>query len=335
VKYFKDSDPIVECVPNFSEGRDNTVIDRIKSSIESVNHVRILHTDIGFDANRTVITMAGHPDAIVEAAFNAIATASNEIDMRQHQGEHPRMGAIDVCPLIPLRNISMEAVIELSLHLGERVGRELEIPVFLYEDSASCKERRNLSYLRKGEYESIPDKIGKKEWHPDFGPTNFNEQSGMTAIGARPILIAYNVNLHSKDVQLAKEIAGRIRESGYWKNGIRIKGKLEGVKAIGWYMDSYGCAQVSTNITDIEKTGIEMVYESVKEEASRLGTKVSGSELIGLIPQDILVNAGRFYGSTTFHDNDESNLIKLAVSQLGLDCLSLFASKDKIIEFRL
>ncbi|MCP4122242.1 MAG: glutamate formimidoyltransferase [Bacteroidetes bacterium] len=335
MKYFKDSDPIVECVPNFSEGRNHAVIDRIKSSIESVNHVRILHTDIGYDANRTVITMAGHPDAIVEAAFHAMATASNEIDMRQHQGEHPRMGATDVCPLIPLRNISMKAVIELSLKLGEQVGRELGIPVYLYEQSARSKKRMNLSDLRKGEYESIPDKIGKQEWHPDFGPTDFNEHSGMTAIGARPILIAYNVNLHTKDVHLAKLIARRIRESGYLENGVRIKGKLEGVKAIGWYMDSYGCAQVSTNITNIEKTGIEVVYESVKEEASRLGIKVTGSELIGLIPQDILVNAGLFYSSTTFHNSTKISLIELSINKLGLNSLSSFASEDKIIEFRL
>jgi len=325
----------VECIPNFSEGRDEGVILAIKASIESVQGVYILHTDIGFDANRTVITFAGHPKAVISAAFNAISTAAELIDMRKHHGEHPRMGATDVCPLVPLRNISMEEVIQLSIELAEQVGNKLGIPVYLYERSVQIPERKNLAFLRKGEYEFIPEKITQPEWKPDFGPVRFNDRSGMTALGARPILIAYNVNLNTTDIQIAKLIAGRIRESGIRNNGERKPRKLKGVKAIGWYMEEYGCAQVSTNITDIEATPIEAVYEAVRQEAQLLNYDVRGSELIGMIPERILINAGCFYGSTTFHETNKSTHIKLAINNLGLNSLSIFVAKDKIIENQL
>ncbi|MEZ5008545.1 MAG: glutamate formimidoyltransferase [Chitinophagales bacterium] len=332
MQFFKDSDQLVECIPNFSEGRDKNVIKKIVEAIQSVSDTKILHVDMGFDANRTVITFVSKSATIVEAAYQAIKAAAENIDMSIQQGEHPRMGATDVCPLVPLHNISMESTIDLSKSLAKRVGSELKIPVYLYERSATTFERSNLAYLRKGEYESIPKKIKDKNWQPDYGPFTFNKKSGMTAIGARNFLIAYNINLKTTDVTIAKKIAAQIRESGSIKNGMRQPGKFKGLKAIGWMMASYNYAQVSTNIVDINSAPIHEVFETVKSLAKLYGTSVNGSELIGLIPQQILVNAGQFYSSTMFHKGHIEKLIDLSINNLGLDYSSNFISSERIIE---
>lgn len=335
MKFFKDNDQLIECIPNFSEGRDKKVIQLIANAIESVDDVRLLHRDIGYDANRTVFTFAGKPQAVIEAAFKAIKTATENIDMSKQVGEHPRMGAIDVCPLVPLRNISMEEVIDCSKQLGEKVGKELSIPVFLYEKSATQIERSNLAFLRKGEYEGIEKKFEDQNWKPDYGPFEFNKKSGITAIGVRDFLIAYNINLNTKDVGIAKQIASQIRESGFVKKGIRKHGQFKGLKAIGWYMDEYNCAQVSTNIVDVNSAPIHLVFEAIKSMANEFGIEVNGSELIGLIPEEILLNAGQFYSSTTFHNNDKKSLINLSINNLGLNTLSNFTSKGRILEYLL
>jgi len=334
MKYFKDSDELVECIPNFSEGRDKKVIQAIADAIESIDNVRLLHLDAGFDANRTVITFAGKPAAVVEAAFKAIQVASEMIDMSKHKGAHPRMGATDVCPLVPLKNISMTSVNHLAHQLGNLVGNQLNIPVYLNEQSASQPKRANLAYLRKGEYESIPKKIKSSEWIPDYGPTIFNANSGMTAIGARDFLIAYNINLNTTDVAIAKHIAEQVRESGFFKNGVKIFGQhaIKGLKAIGWLMPSYDCAQVSTNITNIKTAPIHQVFETIKSEAKRLGVSVTGSELIGLIPEQILIDAGLFYSSTAFHECNKNNLIDLSINNLALNTLSNFTNEERILE---
>jgi glutamate formiminotransferase/formiminotetrahydrofolate cyclodeaminase len=337
MKYFKDSDELVECIPNFSEGRDKKVIQAIADAIESTEQVRLLHLDSGFDANRTVMTFAGNPTAVIEAAFKAIQVAAETIDMSKHKGAHPRMGATDVCPLVPLRNISMTSVNHLAHQLGNLVGNQLNIPVYMYEKSATQPKRSNLAYLRKGEYEAIEKKMNSAEWIPDYGPKSMNVASGMTAIGARDFLIAYNINLNTSDVAVAKHIAEQVRESGFIENGIKMIGhhQIKGLKAIGWLMPSYGCAQVSTNITNIKTAPIHQVFETIKSEANRLGVSVNGSELIGLIPEQILVDAGRFYSSTQFHDENKNNLINLSINNLGLNTLSEFKSESRILEMLL
>lgn len=332
MKYFKDSDELVECIPNFSEGRDKKTIQAIADAIEKTPDVRLLHLDSGYDANRTVITFAGKPTAIVEAAFNGIKIASERIDMAKQKGAHPRMGATDVCPLVPLQNITMKSVDNLAHQLAKLVGENCNIPIYLYEHSATLPERQNLAYLRKGEYENIPKKITQEKWKPDYGPAIFNSKSGMTAIGARDFLIAYNINLTTSDVSIAKQIAGIVRESGFIKNGQKTEGKIKGLKAIGWMMESYHCAQVSTNITNLNLAPIHEVFEAVKLEARKLGVDVNGSELIGLIPERILLKAGQFYSSTTFHKDNKKELINLATSNLGLNTLSNFISSDRILE---
>lgn len=310
---FQAEDPILECVPNFSEGRDPAVIEAIAASIRSVSGVRLLHTDAGYDANRTVYTFAGLPEAVCEAAYQAIKTAAGLIDMRRHQGAHPRMGACDVCPLIPVRNISVDETVTLSRNLGQRIG-ELGIPVYLYENSAARPERRSLAYLRKGEYEAIPDKISRPEWTPDFGPSVFHETFGMMALGARPFLIAYNVNLNTDNVAVAQAIAVRVRESG---NGQR-PGLLKNVRAIGWYMDEYRCAQVSCNLTDFEITPLKTLFDTITFAARELGTDTAGSELIGLIPERALL--------------DGFSTAEAAVTHLGLNSVTPFDANERILE---
>lgn len=310
---FHPTDPILECVPNFSEGRDQSVIDEIAHAIKSVADVRLLHTDIGYDANRTVYTFAGKPDAVAEAAYRSIRKASEIIDMRYHHGEHPRMGACDVCPLIPIRNLRMEEAIVLSKELGKRVG-ELGIPVYLYEYSATRRERKNLAYLRKGEYENIAEKIKSQDWKPDYGPQEFNPTFGMMALGARKFLIAYNVNLKTKDEDIAKKIAARIRESGTGKE----KGLLPSVKAIGWFMKEFHRAQVSCNIIDFEVTSVKKLFDTVRNLAREYGTDTHGSELIGMIPEKALT-AG-------FSSAEE------AIHHLGLNMLEHFDTDQRILE---
>lgn len=329
---------IIECIPNFSEGRDKTIIDSIVNVINSVDQVAVLHTDIGYDANRTVITFAGTPEMVIEAAFHAIKKAAELIDMQQQQGEHPRMGATDVCPLVPVKGISMKETILLSEKLAKRVGEELGIQVYLYEQSAKVAPRRSLANCRKGEYEGMPTKITTPNWKPDYGPDEFNKKSGITAIGARKFLIAYNINLDTKEIKIVKKIAGIVRESGYMddqKN--QINGLLKKVRAIGWYMNEYEMAQISTNLIDIDTTPIHTVFDTIKNTAHKFNTTVKGSELIGLIPLSAILEAGKFYISNNDlnHRNSELELINCAIENLGLNQLSEFNPNERILEYSL
>ncbi len=340
---------LVECVPNFSEGRDKGKLDEIKKAIESVKGVKLLDIDPGEATNRTVFTFVGDPESIKEAAFRAIKRASEIIDMREHKGEHPRLGATDVVPFVPLEGVTMEDCVQIAKELGERVGRELNIPVYLYEEAAATPERKSLSYVRKGEYEALPEKL--KELKPDFGPDEYNEKiakTGATIIGAREFLIAYNVNLNTKDKKLANEIALNIRENGRLKrdangkvvkdsNGksLRVPGTLKAVRAIGWYIDEYGIAQISINLLNYKITPLWKVYEEVREQAEKLGLLVTGSEVVGLIPKEAIYEAGKYYlkkqGKTT--GVPEKEIIDIAVKSLGLDSVSPFNPDEKIIEY--
>lgn len=317
---FLTSDQLIECVPNFSEGRNQQTIDAIAASISSSAEVKLMNVDIGLDANRTVYTFAGKPQAVLEAAYQAIKTASERIDMRVHKGEHPRMGACDVCPLIALQNISMDEVVELSRQLGKRVA-DLGIPVYLYEYSATQAQRKNLAYLRKGEYEAIEEKIKLAEWKPDFGEQQFNPKFGMMALGARKFLIAYNINLKTKDESIAKDIAKRIREIRTKNDGTYLSDLFQHVKAIGWFMDEFDCAQVSTNITDIEASPIVEVFTEIKKMAKEKGVETNGSELIGLIPQKALQH--------------EIMQLDEAIEYLGLNAVKPFSKEKNIIEYNL
>lgn len=326
---------LLECVPNFSEGRNTDAIRSIATSIKGVPEVKLLHVDIGASANRTVITFAGHPDHVVEAAFQAIKTAADQIDMRRHQGEHPRIGSTDVCPLIPICGITMEEVITLSIALAQRVHQELSIPVYLYEYTAHSEERKNLASIRSGEYEGLKEKMKLPQWKPDFGEV-FNPKTGATVIGARNFLVAYNINLNTKDVDIAKNIASELRESGglirYNGQRIRVKGKLKQVKAIGWYIDDYKIAQVSTNVVNYSVTGIAQVFMTTKEIARKYGVTISGSELIGLIPKQALIDAGKFFFPK---ETREEVLLGTAVKQLGLDSFQPFEIKKRVLEYLL
>lgn len=317
---FLPSDQLIECVPNFSEGRNQQTIDAIAAAISSVVDIKLMNIDAGWDANRTVYTFAGKPQAILEAAFQAIKTASERIDMRVHKGEHPRMGACDVCPLIPLQNITMDEVVELSGQLGKRVG-DLGIPVYLYEYSATQEQRKNLAYLRKGAYEGIEEKIKLTEWKPDFGEQQFNPKFGMMALGARKFLIAYNINLKTTDESIAKDIAKRIREIRNKNDGTYLSDLFQHVKAIGWFMEEFDCAQVSTNITDIEASPIVEVFTEIKKMAKEHGVETNGSELIGLIPQKAL--------------RHEIMQLDEAIEYLGLNAVKSFSKDKNIIEHNL
>jgi glutamate formiminotransferase/formiminotetrahydrofolate cyclodeaminase len=317
---FTSTEPLIECVPNFSEGKNIVIINAIGNVIENLPGVKLMHTDIGFDAHRTVSTFAGKPHDVVEAAFEAIKTAQELIDMRKHKGVHPRMGACDVCPLIPLRNISMQEVVELSKILGQRVG-ELGIPVYLYEYSATSSARKNLTYLRKGEYEEIISKVQLVEWKPDFGPHAFNAQFGMMALGARNFLLAYNINLKTKDVAVAKKIAHLIRTTRERNDDSYESNLFQHVKAIGWWMEEYQCVQVSTNITDINASPVLEVFNAIRNMAKDLGVETNGSELIGLIPEKALINSKM--------NIDDS------IAYLGLNSVDNFNKTDRIIEYNL
>ena len=329
--------PIIECVPNFSEGRDPKVIDQITKAISNIEHVKLLHVDVGHGANRTVITFAGPAPAVVEAAYLAIQVASERIDMRQHSGTHPRMGATDVCPLIPISNISLEETVKYAYQLGERVGCELGIPIYMYEANASKPHRKNLAKIRSGEYEGLAKKMQQALWISDYGPTTFNAKSGATVIGARNFLIAYNVNLNTDSVEIANKIAQKVRTSGYLQtlsNGekVRVPGKCPGLKAIGWYIQEYGFAQVSMNLVDIQKTGMHHAFEACKIEAKKLGVEVIGSELIGLVPLKALTEAGHYYLKP---EAPEEVLINAAIQNLGLNQIQVFNPRERIIEYKL
>jgi glutamate formiminotransferase / formiminotetrahydrofolate cyclodeaminase len=341
---------LIECVPNFSEGRDEKIVQQIADAIRSVDRVKLLNVDPGKATNRTVMTLVGEPDAVVEAAFKGIEIAAQLIDMSKHKGEHPRMGATDVCPFIPIANISMEETAAWSKKLAERVGNELNIPVYLYEEAQSNKERSNLSIIRAGEYEGFFKKISEPQWKPDFGPAEFPAKTGATVIGAREFLIAYNVNLNTKSVKRANSVAFDIREAGRVKvddkgkkvldasgNEIRIPGTLKGVKAIGWYIDEYGIAQVSINITKFRETPLHIVFQECYESAYRRGQRVTGSELVGLVPLSSMLDAGRYFlkkQKLSAGVSDEE-LIHIAVKSMGLDELGSFNPQERIIEYQL
>ncbi len=335
---------IVECVPNFSEGRDLRVINAIAGAIAEVQDVKLLNVEPDRDYHRTVVTFVGSPDGVVEAAFRATGRAAELIDMTVHFGEHPRIGATDVVPFVPVSGITMEECVRLAHRFGKKVGEELRIPVYLYEEAATRPERKNLSTVRKGGYEGLKAKLTDPEWAPDYGPAEFNARSGATVAGARMFLIAYNVNLDTSDVKLANEIALRIRESGRLKKDaegktvvdergakVSIPGSLRAVKAMGVLLESHNIAQVSINLVNFHVTPPHIAFEEVRGEAGRLGVKVTGSELVGLTPKEALLMAAAFYGA----EGDERTLLKAAVSHLGLADLAPFDPEKKIIEFQL
>ncbi len=347
--------PLIECVPNISEGNDLPIIGRIVDSIESVEGIKVLNIDSGKAANRTVLTFIGEPEAVCEAAFRMVKKASELIDMSKHSGEHPRFGAVDVLPLVPIRNISMERVVELSRKLGKRIGDELGIPGYFYEYSSMEEKRSNLASCRAGEYEGLPQKLTNPAWKPDFGPAQFTEtarKSGAIALGARNILIAYNVNLNTKSTRTANSIAFDIREKGRIKrlgdpiageivrdfdgNPVYIPGLLKGVKGLGWYIEDFGKAQVSYNITNISETPLHKVFELTCERAEAYGTKVTGSELVGMIPLRVLLDAGTYFLKKQELNSDisEKEIVSFAVKSLGLDELEPFDAEKRIIEYQ-
>src|SRR6059036_3809409 len=344
---------LIECVPNFSEGRDQNVIRQISDAIKSVDGVSLLDVDPGASTNRTVVTFVGNPEAAVEAAFRGIKKAAELIDMRKHKGAHPRMGASDVCPFIPVSNVSWEEAIECAMHLGKRVGEELKIPVYLYEKAAKDRSRSNLAVIRAGEYEGFSEKIRQPEWKPDFGLAKLNEKAGATAIGAREFLVAYNVNLNTKSVRRANSVAFDVREQGRFKTEdgtpsgkkvldakgepVRVPGMLKHVKAIGWFVKEYGIAQVSMNLTNIEETPLHAAFDACLEAASKRGLRVTGSEIVGMVPQECLTDAGRYFlrKQKWSEGVSEEELIDIAIRSMGLSELKHFDPKEKVIELKI
>jgi len=345
-----DQPQIIECVPNFSEGRDMTIIKQITDEIEKVEGVRLLDVDPGKATNRTVVTFVGYPSAVIEAAYQAIKKAAEIIDMTKHSGEHPRMGATDVCPLIPISGISMEETAAYAHKLGKRVGETLAIPVFMYESAATKSERQNLTTIRTGEYEGLAAKLNDLKWYPDYGTNTFNEKAGATVIGARDFLVAYNVNLNTKSVRRANSVAFDVRENGRLKtdekgknvldtNGepIRIPGACKSVKAIGWYIEEYGIAQISMNLTNIKETPLHLAFDECCKSAQTRGLRVTGSELVGLVPKSVLIDAGKHFLRQQKRSVgvSEIELIHIAVRTLGLNEFSPFDPSKKVIEFLL
>jgi len=344
---------LIECVPNFSEGRDLDVIRQITGAIESMDGVALLDVDPGATTNRTVVTFVGSPEGAVEAAFRAIQKAAEVIDMRKHKGAHPRMGATDVCPFVPVSNVSWEEAIACAHKLARRVGDELNIPVYLYERAAKNKSRLNLSVIRAGEYEGFFEKIKDPVWKPDFGPVVFNEKSGATVIGARDFLVAYNVNLNTKAVRRANSVAFDVREQGRIKTEdgtpsgkpvldakgrpAHIPGMLKHVKAIGWFVEEYGIAQVSMNLTNIEETPLHAAFDACAEAASKRGLRATGSEIVGMVPKKCLMDAGRYFLRKQKWSEGvaEEELIDIAIRSMGLSELKPFDPKEKVIEFKI
>jgi len=347
---------LIECVPNISEGRDLAKINEIAKQVETVEGVKLLDVDPGKATNRTVITFVGEPEQVIEAAYRLIKKAKELIDMRSHSGEHPRFGATDVCPLVPIANITMEETAEYARKLGKKVGEELHIPVYFYENAATEEKRRNLANVRAGEYEGLADKLTNPEWQPDFGPAEFNDevaQSGAVAISARDFLVAYNINLNTTSTRRANAIAFDIREAGRIKrtgnpitgkkvldeNGkpVRIPGKFKGVKGIGWFIEEYGIAQVSYNITDIKAAPVHLVFDESVKAADKRGVRVTGSEIIGLVPKQVMLDAADYFlrKQNRSLGISEKEKIKIAVKSLGADDLKPFNPKEKIIEYLL
>lgn len=345
---------LIECVPNFSEGRDLSVIRQITDEIERIDGVKLLNVDPGYSTNRTVVTFAGEPSEVVEAAFQAVKKAQETIDMRRHKGDHPRFGATDVLPLVPISGVTMDEAVEYARQLGRRIGDELGIPVYLYENAASEEKRRNLANCREGEYEGLKDKVCGVAWKPDFGPAEFNEsvaRSGAVAVGARDFLIAVNFNLNTTSTRRANAIAFDVREKGRVKregnpitgeiirdeNGepVMLPGTLKGTKAIGWYIAEYGVAQVSMNITNLSQTPLHVAFEEVSEKARARGVRVTGMEIVGLVPKSAVIDAGKFYLAKQNRSLGvtEAEIIKIAIKSMGLDDLKPFDPQEKIIEY--
>jgi len=345
---------LIECVPNISEGNDTKKINEIANIVETVDGVSLLNVDPGKATNRTVITFVGEPKNVIEAAFLLIKKAKELIDMSKHSGEHPRMGATDVCPLVPISNISMDEVTKYARELAKRVGHELEIPVYCYENAAFKNERKNLANCRSGEYEGLKKKFEDKNWKPDFGPSVFNDsvkKSGATAISARDFLVAYNVNLNTTSTRKANAVAFDIREAGRIKregnkitgkvindkngNPLRTPGLFKSVKGIGWFIDEYGIAQISYNLTDINISPLHEVFDKTCQQATKRGLRVTGSELVGLVPKSVLVDAGKFFLKKQKRSLgiSEKEIIKIAVKSLGLDELTPFNVNERVIEY--
>jgi glutamate formiminotransferase/formiminotetrahydrofolate cyclodeaminase len=344
---------IIECIPNFSEGIDLKIIKQITTEIEGVEGVSLLDVDRGKATNRTVVTFVGNPESVIEAAFRAIKKASELIDMSKHKGEHPRFGATDVCPLVPIANINMDEVVVYARKLGKRIGEDLGIPVYCYENAAFTENRKNLANVRSGEYEGLAEKIIKPEWKPDFGPAKFNSRLGAIAVGARDFLVAYNINLNTTSTRRANAIAFDIREKGRVKrkgnsltgeiikdkkgNPVYIPGTLKSVKAIGWFIEEYGIAQISINLTNISITSIHKAFDEVCKKAGEKGIRVTGSELVGLVPLKAMLDAGKYFLRKQERSAgvSDTELIKIAVKSLGLDDLYPFKPEDKIIEYKM
>jgi glutamate formiminotransferase/formiminotetrahydrofolate cyclodeaminase len=340
---------IVECVPNFSEGRDKKVIEAIVSAIEK-GGAQVLDVDMGFATNRTVVTMAGELQAVEESAFLGIKTACELIDMRRHKGEHPRVGACDVCPFVPIEGATMQDCIEMARRVGKRVGEELKVPVFLYAEAATAPERRRLEWIREGEYEGLRKRLLDPNFKPDFGPQEMNEKSGACIIGAREFLIAYNINLNTKQKVLASRIAVKLREAGgiardpdqeplVGPDGspIKVRGLFQDLKAVGWFIEEYGIAQVSINVTNYRKTPLHLIYEETKRIANDMGVEVTGSEIVGLVPKEALLSSARFYlrRQGVSGAMPENELIHIAIKSLGLNDAKPFDPLAKVIEYRL
>ncbi|MCF8294574.1 MAG: glutamate formimidoyltransferase, partial [Bacteroidales bacterium] len=345
---------VIECVPNFSEGNNMEIIRQIRAEVEKIEGVQVIDVDPGKATNRTVVTMVGEPENVIEAAFQAVKKAKELIDMRHHKGAHPRFGATDVCPLVPVSNITMEETVEYAHRLAERIGNELNIPVYCYESAAREPKRKNLANCRSGEYEGLAAKLENPEWKPDFGPAGWNEEvakSGAVAVGARNFLVAYNVNLNSTSTRRANSIAFDVREKGRVKregnpitgkivldekgNKVWEPGMLKSVKAIGWFIEEFGIAQISMNLTDISVASMHEAYEAVYERANSRGLRVTGSELVGVVPLKSMLDAGKYFlkkqqRSTGISDRE---IIKIAVKSLGLNELYPFDPDKKIIEY--
>ncbi|MBT4063117.1 MAG: glutamate formimidoyltransferase [Flavobacteriaceae bacterium] len=342
---------IVECVPNFSEGNDNEVLNSISAAISGSKGVSLLNVDSGKATNRTVMTFVGDPDSVVKAAFNAIKVASEKIDMSKHKGEHPRFGATDVCPLVPVANISLKELVPYAQQLAKMVAEELKIPVYLYEHAAKNNKRKNLADVRLGEYEGLQVKLLKKDWKPDFGPTIFNKKSGALAIGVRDFLIAYNINLNTKSTRLANAIAFDVREKGRIKrkghpvigeivkdqkgNPKTIPGSLKNVKAIGWYIEEFGISQISMNLTNINETPVHIVFQEVIKKADKRGVRITGSEIVGLIPLKSMLDAGKYFLKKQNRSIGipEKDIIDIAIESLGLNQVKKFTPEKNIIEY--
>jgi len=334
---------IIECVPNFSEGRNSAAFEKIKEYAEKVNNVKLLSLEPDADYNRVVVTLAGDEKGIVDGAVAVCRAACESIDMRLHKGEHPRLGACDVVPFVPVKDVTMEECVKISEKFGERIAKELNLPVYLYEQAARKPERRNLSNIRQGEYEGLEEKLKDPAWKPDYGEAVFNQKLGALVTGARFFLVAYNVNLITKELAPSKEIAEMLRESGYSKRDaegkiikidgkpVKVPGRLKDVKGMGVALEKYGITQVSMNLINYNVTSIHTAFEEVKKEAGRLGVEVKGSEIVGLVPLEALLQAGRFY--TKGKTGSEKELVEAAIENLGLSSLNPFKPEEKIIEY--